>query len=89
MSTPFEPVIGQWYIDDELKLFEVVAADDESVEIQYYDGDVDEYDIDIWYMQNIRPVAEPNDGGGPFDDEHDPEDLSHIINDYQPVTWQH
>lgn len=88
MSTPFEPVIGQWYIDDELRLFEVVAADDDSIEIQYYDGDVDEFDIEVWYMQNIRPAAEPNDGGGPFD-ELESDDLSHIAYDYQPVTWQH
>jgi len=88
MSTPFEPVVGQWFIDDELRLFEVVAADDESIEIQFFDGDVDEFDLEVWYMLSIHPATEPSDGRGPFD-ELDTDEMSHIHNSYQPVTWQH
>jgi len=63
-----EPVIGQWYEDIQKRRFEVVAVDEDAVEIQYYDGDVEEVDLESWYQMNIVPAAEPNDATGPYDD---------------------
>lgn len=88
MTTPFEPTVGQWYQDDDRRIFEVVAWDLDAIEIQYYDGDVDEFDMDVWYMMDIIPADEPNDGSGPFD-ELDSEELSHIQNSYSPASWQY
>ncbi|MFV1983711.1 MAG: DUF6763 family protein [Thiohalomonadales bacterium] len=56
MPTPFEPNIGQCYRDQQGRSFEVVAMDDLDVEIQYHDGEVDEFDIDTWYLLNVKPA---------------------------------
>lgn len=63
-----EPVIGQWYEDIQKRRFEVVAVDEDAIEIQYYDGDVEEVDLESWYLMSIVPAAEPNDATGPYDD---------------------
>ncbi len=56
MPTPFEPNIGQCYSDQQGRSFEVVALDELDVEIQYRDGEVDEFDIDTWYLLNVNPA---------------------------------
>jgi hypothetical protein len=56
MPTPFEPNIGQCYRDQQGRSFEVVAMDELDVEIQYHDGEVDEFDIDTWYLLNVNPA---------------------------------
>ena len=63
-----EPVIGEWYEDIQKRRFEVVAVDEDAVEIQYYDGECEEVDMESWYLMNIIPAAEPNDATGPYDD---------------------
>ena len=68
MQSVTEPVIGQWYEDIQKRRFEVVAADEDAVEIQYYDGDVEEVDMESWYLMNVVLAAEPNDASGPYDD---------------------
>ena len=49
MATP-QPGIGDWYRLDSGSLFEVVAfdADDGTIEIQYFDGTVEEMDVEDW-----------------------------------------
>jgi hypothetical protein len=64
----FEPIIGQWYQDMQQRLFEVVAADEDSIEIQFYDGDVEELDLETWHQLNVTPAAEPSDASGLYDD---------------------
>ena len=52
MTTITDPVIGGWYKDVENDLiFKVVAKEegDETIEVQYYNGDIGEYDKDSWY----------------------------------------
>ena len=68
MQSVTEPVIGQWYEDIQKRRFEVVAADEDAVEIQYYDGDVEEVDMESWYLMNVVLAVEPNDASGPYDD---------------------
>lgn len=62
--------VGQWYRTDRGAVFEVVALDEEEgvVEIQYFDGTIEELDNETWYAQLLQPVAEPEDWSGPFDD---------------------
>lgn len=64
------PEVGQWYRNDKGDLFEVVAFDsgDPVVEIQYFDGTLEELEIDSWYAQMLQTEAEPEDWSGPFDD---------------------
>jgi hypothetical protein len=68
MQSVTEPVIGQWYEDIQKRRIEVVAVDDDSVEIQYYDGEVEAVDMESWYLLNSVLAAEPNDATGPYDD---------------------
>ncbi len=54
------PEIGLWYRDIQNRLFEVVALDSEdAIEVQYYDGDVAEYDRESWDLLCVNTVSEP------------------------------
>ena len=48
-----KPIVGQWYRGSTNELFEVVAIDDQdqTIEIQYFDGTVTEVDFDSWNEQ--------------------------------------
>ena len=63
-----EPTIGQWYQDAQHRYFEVVASDEESIEIQFYDGNIEEIDMDSWTLLSVKSAAEPNDGLSPFEE---------------------
>lgn len=56
--------IGAWYRDIELDaLFEVVALDEVSrtVEVQYADGAIGEFDFESWQQLQLKPAAAPED----------------------------
>lgn len=70
MSHEFEPLVGHWYRHlDKGQEFEVVAFEESqaTVEIQYYDGDLEEIDLDSWYKMDIEPTVAPEDWTGPLD----------------------
>lgn len=80
--TEMTPQIGDWYRNRENGArFEIVAIDDRtnSIEIQYFEGEVEELDEDIWEALNLEPIAAPEDWSGPFDDV-EPEDLDSVEN---------
>lgn len=58
------PVIGDWYQDAvEDLLFEVVAVDEKAstIEVQYEDGEVSEFDVDSWMQMILLPAQAPED----------------------------
>lgn len=67
------PRIGHWYRDVAGDLFEVVAFDEEdgSIEIQHFDGTVEEVDVDAWSELPIVIAAPPEDWSGSLDIERD------------------
>jgi len=69
-------IIGNWYRRTNGQLFEVVAVDDEdaTIELQFFDGTIDEVDRDTWSKLLIERVAAPEDWSGSVD--MDPEDFS-------------
>ncbi len=73
-----EPIIGHWYRDKELsdEIFEIVAIDNDEnlIEIQYFDGQIGELELDNWKESRIIQVAEPEDWSGAY--ELSKEDLS-------------
>jgi hypothetical protein len=77
MSTQ-QPGIGDWYRLSGGELFEVVAFDeaDGTIEVQYFDGTVEEFDIEDWRTQRasgaIEEAEAPEDWSGSVDVE--PED---------------
>lgn len=73
MATEYDPRIGDWYRNSSGETFEIVAFDDadETVEIQYFDGTVEELDLDTWYEMDIEPTAAPEDWSGSLDIERE------------------
>lgn len=70
MPIESDPVVGQWYEHlDKGQKFEVVALDEDvgTVDIQYFDGDLDELDLDTWYELEIQMSETPEDWTGPVD----------------------
>ena len=70
------PAIGHWYRRSNGTLFEVVAVDEEdsTVELQFYDGTIDEVDLEAWRRMLVESVGAPDDWSGSVD--MDPEDFS-------------
>ncbi|HEX4648969.1 MAG TPA: DUF6763 family protein [Steroidobacteraceae bacterium] len=72
MATP-QPAIGDWYRLNGGALFEVVALDDDdgTIEIQYFDGTVEEMDIEDWEAQwgdgALETAEAPEDWSGSVD----------------------
>lgn len=69
MLTRTLPEIGHWYENkDTGALFEVVAIDDQGlIATQYFDGEIEELDTDIFIKMPLRSTEQPEDWGGPFE----------------------
>ena len=80
MAVP-QPDIGNWYRLTGGDLFEVVAVDndDGTIEIQYFDGAIEEMDVEDWESQweeGVLQTAEaPEDWTGSVDVEPEDEGL--------------
>jgi hypothetical protein len=89
MTTTLEPRVSQWYRRlDKGQPFHVTAIDDEegTVEIQHFDGDVEEMDFDDWRELSPEPIEPPEDWTGPVDDvERD--DLGYTETDMTEEDW--
>ncbi|HEY0682636.1 MAG TPA: DUF6763 family protein [Steroidobacter sp.] len=73
MTSP-SPVVGDWYRRFNGALFEVVAVDrdDGTVEVQHFDGTLEEFDLESWEEQDFEEAQAPEDWTGSVDVE--PED---------------
>lgn len=69
MTLEMTPNIGDWYQTVSGESFEIVAYDIELglVEIQYFDGTVEEIDMDSWYDQVFIAIEPPEDWSGSLD----------------------
>jgi hypothetical protein len=88
MPTEFEPEVGDWYKNPEGMSFEVIAVDEDEgvIEIQYFDGALEEIDTDSWYEMELVAREPPEDWSGPFDDlERD--DLDEADAAVHPLDW--
>ncbi len=67
-------VVGDWYKRPGGHLFEVVAIDndDETIDVQHYDGTVEEIDAESWEEMILEAAEPPEDYSGSCD--IDPED---------------
>ena len=63
------PSVGHWYQNLEGELLEVVAYDPDegTIEVQFYDGTVEEYDPDTWEELELVAAAPPEDWSGSMD----------------------
>ena len=68
-----QPAIGEWYRMRSGDLFEVVAVDesDATIEIQYFDGTLEEMEMDDWVSEfaagDIEEAEAPEDWSGSVD----------------------
>jgi hypothetical protein len=79
------PVVGNWYARPGGDSFEIVAfdRDDGTLEIQYFDGTIEEMDIEDWGEERIVRAEPPEDWTGSVDVE--PEDCENEF-DSEPVN---
>lgn len=81
------PQVGHWYRQFNGALFEVVAVDekDHTVELQHFDGTLDEIELETWPNLLIETVGAPEDWSGSVDmdpEDHDGEDPGEL-----PYGW--
>ena len=89
MTTEADPVLDNWYQHlDKGSSFRVIATneDEGNVEIQYFDGDVEEIGLDDWYELDIEPIEEPENWTGPVDIA-EVDDLGTQITDTTSDDW--
>lgn len=71
MTTLQAPVVGSWYRrTDRPQPFQVVATDTDAqtVDVEYFDGTVDEWPLSHWHGLAIEPSGAPPDASGALDD---------------------
>lgn len=63
------PTVGDWFETASHETFEIVAYDDARglIEIQYFDGTVEELDLDTWNDQLFMAIEPPEDWSGSMD----------------------
>lgn len=82
------PTVGAWYEDlQTLALFEVIDWDmgNLTIETQYLDGEVSEFDLDAWREMRLALVEAPEDWRAAF--ELDDEDLLDPDLPMHPEDW--
>ena len=65
------PIINQWYrhLDKGYQFHVVMVGEEEgTVEIQHFDGNLEELDLDTWNDLEIEMIEPPEDWTGPMDD---------------------
>jgi hypothetical protein len=70
MPTENDPIIGNWYQHlDKGQCFQIVALDEKNatVELQHFDGDLEEVELEVWYTLDVEVCDEPENWSGPVD----------------------
>jgi hypothetical protein len=82
------PVVGAWYKDMQTQeVFEVIDWDPTnlSIETQYLDGEVSEYDLDAWREMQLEAVEAQEDWRAAF--ELDDDDMLDPDLPMHPQDW--
>ena len=89
MPNELDPRIDQWYAhQDKGQRFLVVAVDevDSSVEVQHFDGDLEEFSLDDWRELDIELSEEPENWSGALDIVNR-DDLGTEVTDTSKEDW--
>jgi hypothetical protein len=90
MSYELDPIAGQWYRHiDKGQLFRVVSIDedDDLIQIQYFDGDLEELDSESWFTMDLDLTETPEDWTGPVDDV-ETDDLGYSETEMKEADWR-
>ncbi len=89
MPTEIDPIVDNWYYHlDKGQRFYVVAVDQDAgvVEIQHFDGDLEEISLDNWYDMDIALSEAPENWSGAMDIAEQ-DDLGTEITDTSLDDW--
>ena len=89
MSNELDPRIDQWYAHrDKGQRFYVVAVDEENdmVEIQHFDGDLEEFSMEEWRKLKVDLSVEPENWSGALDIA-ETDDLGTGVTDTSEDDW--
>jgi len=89
MAKSTDPIIAQWYhYPQKSEKFQVTAIDEQSdsVEIQYFDGNIGEFELTTWYTLEIEPIETPADWTGPLDN-IEKDDLTPVGTEMRSEDW--
>jgi len=90
MSTELEPIVDNWYRHlDKGQTFVVVAIDEDAgtVEVQHFDGDLEQIDLESWSELELELAEEPENWTGPVDDV-ETDDLGYSETDMSAEDWR-
>lgn len=90
MASNLDPIVGNWYQRlDKGQEFEVVTFDEEEgvVEIQYFDGDLEQVDIESWHELDVEQTENPENWAGPVDNIM-MDDLGYDETDMDDGDWE-
>jgi hypothetical protein len=71
MIGELDPIEGNWYrhLDREQDFMVVDVNEKEgTVDIQYFDGDIEELEMEEWEEMDLEEIEPPEDWTGPLDD---------------------
>jgi len=88
MARIIKPEIESWYESIDGTLFKIIAIDDSTgaLEVQFFEGDIEELELDEWNQVLARPIAPPEDWTGPFDG-LESDDFGDTDRPKQPEDW--
>jgi hypothetical protein len=89
MTSRADPIIDSWYhYPEKAQKFRVNAIDEhtDTVEIQYFDGTLDEIEMSEWYAFDIERIEAPEDWTGPVDN-IEKDDLNPVGTEMQREDW--
>jgi hypothetical protein len=84
-----DPIIDNWYFHkDKGQRFMVVNVNEEDklIDIQHFDGDIEEITFSDWHKMNIEIGAEPLNWSGPTD-VGEVDDYGTEVTDTKPEEW--
>jgi len=89
MPNELDPRIDQWYAHlDKGQSFFIIAINEEqnTVEVQHFDGDIEELSLDEWRNLKIELSEEPENWTGALDIAEQ-DDLGTGVTDTRPDDW--
>jgi hypothetical protein len=89
MTTEADPIPGCWYRHlDKGQEFCVIATDEDldTIEIQFFDGNLEELDLQDWREMELEPIDEPENWSGALDIT-EIDDFGTAVTDTQPDDW--
>ena len=90
MPNELDPLTDQWYTHlDKGQRFYVTAIDEDNstVEIQHFDGDIEEYSLEEWYDLDIELSEAPENWAGALDIAEQ-DDFGTEITDTSADDWE-